>query len=132
MLEGSSAGHVFYASSPQTEEDNTKDHKKMVDHENISTSTEGDGSMRWMSSKMRVKRKILPSSNNHSDQINFSDHGNSSTDVVVRVCSDCNTTKTPLWRGGPQGPKVIYLCTSFIFYELKHTLSGYVHFDGME
>ncbi|WOG85594.1 hypothetical protein DCAR_0104785 [Daucus carota subsp. sativus] len=43
--------------------------------------------------------------NNHSDQINFSDHGNSSTDVVVRVCSDCNTTRTPLWRGGPRGPK---------------------------
>lgn len=25
----------------------------------------------------------------------------------IRVCSDCNTTKTPLWRSGPQGPKVI-------------------------
>jgi hypothetical protein len=25
---------------------------------------------------------------------------------VVRVCSDCNTTKTPLWRSGPCGPKV--------------------------
>ena len=25
---------------------------------------------------------------------------------VVRVCSDCNTTKTPLWRSGPRGPKV--------------------------
>ncbi|KAG0532365.1 hypothetical protein BDA96_04G102200 [Sorghum bicolor] len=24
---------------------------------------------------------------------------------VVRVCSDCNTTKTPLWRSGPRGPK---------------------------
>ncbi|KZV29647.1 GATA transcription factor 21-like [Dorcoceras hygrometricum] len=23
----------------------------------------------------------------------------------VRVCSDCNTTKTPLWRSGPKGPK---------------------------
>ncbi|XP_038898726.1 GATA transcription factor 21-like [Benincasa hispida] len=23
----------------------------------------------------------------------------------VRVCSDCNTTTTPLWRSGPQGPK---------------------------
>ncbi|XP_011621571.1 GATA transcription factor 21 [Amborella trichopoda] len=22
-----------------------------------------------------------------------------------RVCVDCNTTKTPLWRSGPQGPK---------------------------
>ncbi|TVU07943.1 hypothetical protein EJB05_41321 [Eragrostis curvula] len=24
---------------------------------------------------------------------------------VIRVCSDCNTTKTPLWRSGPCGPK---------------------------
>ena len=28
---------------------------------------------------------------------------------VVRVCSDCNTTKTPLWRSGPCGPKVNYI-----------------------
>ncbi|OWM83163.1 hypothetical protein CDL15_Pgr011845 [Punica granatum] len=27
------------------------------------------------------------------------------TDSTVRVCSDCNTTKTPLWRSGPRGPK---------------------------
>jgi len=24
-----------------------------------------------------------------------------------RVCSHCETTKTPLWRSGPMGPKVI-------------------------
>ncbi|XP_044957837.1 protein CYTOKININ-RESPONSIVE GATA TRANSCRIPTION FACTOR 1-like [Hordeum vulgare subsp. vulgare] len=24
---------------------------------------------------------------------------------VIRTCSDCNTTKTPLWRSGPCGPK---------------------------
>ncbi|KAL6839384.1 hypothetical protein ACP4OV_030654 [Aristida adscensionis] len=24
---------------------------------------------------------------------------------VIRMCSDCNTTKTPLWRSGPCGPK---------------------------
>ncbi|XP_022147681.1 GATA transcription factor 21-like [Momordica charantia] len=24
---------------------------------------------------------------------------------VTRTCSDCNTTKTPLWRSGPRGPK---------------------------
>uniref|UniRef100_A0A453GYA8 GATA-type domain-containing protein n=1 Tax=Aegilops tauschii subsp. strangulata TaxID=200361 RepID=A0A453GYA8_AEGTS len=22
-----------------------------------------------------------------------------------KACDDCNTTKTPLWRGGPNGPK---------------------------
>ena len=25
---------------------------------------------------------------------------------IIRTCSDCNTTKTPLWRSGPCGPKV--------------------------
>lgn len=24
-----------------------------------------------------------------------------------KTCADCGTTKTPLWRGGPAGPKVI-------------------------
>jgi hypothetical protein len=26
---------------------------------------------------------------------------------TVRVCSDCSTSHTPLWRSGPMGPKVI-------------------------
>ncbi|KZV15004.1 GATA transcription factor 22-like [Dorcoceras hygrometricum] len=25
--------------------------------------------------------------------------------IPIRVCSDCNTTRTPLWRSGPNGPK---------------------------
>ncbi|RWR85623.1 GATA transcription factor 20-like protein [Cinnamomum micranthum f. kanehirae] len=25
--------------------------------------------------------------------------------VVLRVCTDCNTSETPLWRSGPAGPK---------------------------
>ncbi|CAK9328235.1 unnamed protein product [Citrullus colocynthis] len=25
--------------------------------------------------------------------------------AILRTCSDCNTTKTPLWRSGPRGPK---------------------------
>lgn len=31
---------------------------------------------------------------------------------TIRVCADCNTTKTPLWRSGPRGPKVLLLTTS--------------------
>lgn len=27
-----------------------------------------------------------------------------------KACTDCKTTKTPLWRGGPAGPKVCMLC----------------------
>ncbi|CAA7025407.1 unnamed protein product [Microthlaspi erraticum] len=30
---------------------------------------------------------------------------NGSNNCVIRICSDCNTTKTPLWRSGPRGPK---------------------------
>ncbi|KAK6784177.1 hypothetical protein RDI58_017631 [Solanum bulbocastanum] len=29
----------------------------------------------------------------------------SSNNIPIRVCTDCNTTKTPLWRSGPKGPK---------------------------
>ncbi|CAA3007597.1 GATA transcription factor 15-like [Olea europaea subsp. europaea] len=25
----------------------------------------------------------------------------------IKTCSSCHTTKTPLWRGGPSGPKVV-------------------------
>lgn len=25
---------------------------------------------------------------------------------AAKTCADCGTTKTPLWRGGPAGPKV--------------------------
>ncbi|KAK9060809.1 hypothetical protein SSX86_021515 [Deinandra increscens subsp. villosa] len=85
--------------------------------------------VRWMSSKMRVMLKIKKS-NNHpmsssstsrevvkleehkpSSSIEETDNSSNSTTssnnnlIPIRVCSDCNTTKTPLWRGGPQGPK---------------------------
>ncbi|XP_050224649.1 GATA transcription factor 23 [Mercurialis annua] len=25
--------------------------------------------------------------------------------IEIKKCTDCNTTKTPLWRAGPSGPK---------------------------
>ncbi|KAI3792148.1 hypothetical protein L2E82_06018 [Cichorium intybus] len=34
--------------------------------------------------------------------------GSSSSDGgshLIKTCADCGTTKTPLWRGGPAGPK---------------------------
>lgn len=29
-----------------------------------------------------------------------------SLETSQKTCADCGTTKTPLWRGGPAGPKV--------------------------
>ncbi|KAK3018119.1 hypothetical protein RJ639_004578, partial [Escallonia herrerae] len=82
-----------------------------------------DDSMKWMCSKMRVMGKMISSNCSGTDhkparivqkKFNYSQGQDSNRRQVssvyksndtVRVCSDCNTTKTPLWRGGPQGPK---------------------------
>ncbi|KAJ4959454.1 hypothetical protein NE237_026565 [Protea cynaroides] len=77
--------------------------------------------IKWMSSKMRLMRKMMNSYRTSGDkqegsEQKFQDHDqqppsspldtdNSSNNSTVRVCSDCNTTRTPLWRSGPRGPK---------------------------
>ncbi|KAF3785795.1 putative GATA transcription factor 22 [Nymphaea thermarum] len=46
----------------------------------------------------------------HHDRVDPHDHQRLSSSYnynnTVRTCVDCNTTKTPLWRSGPLGPKV--------------------------
>nr|XP_043628535.1 GATA transcription factor 21-like [Erigeron canadensis] len=92
-----------------------------------------ENQVRWMSSKMRVmlrmkktnpmttENTLQPSSGelkleDHKEPTSFPIMGettnsnsinNNSTcyNIPMRSCSDCNTTKTPLWRSGPQGPK---------------------------
>lgn len=59
---------------------------------------------------------------------------------LVRVCAHCGTSKTPLWRNGPQGPKVcgiviirVTLSPFFILYLLwvylsvRYDPSGFLH-----
>ncbi|KAG0461457.1 hypothetical protein HPP92_021754 [Vanilla planifolia] len=65
-----------------------------------------------MSSKMRIMKKMMSSDQTTASKprrsISQQQEKNSSKILpggIVRVCSDCNTTKTPLWRSGPQGPK---------------------------
>ncbi|KAF5199878.1 Gata transcription factor [Thalictrum thalictroides] len=75
-------------------------------------------SIKWMSSKMRLMKKMITTDHNvlnkQSQMASSSlDNDNSSNNVnssssnnnFIRTCSDCNTTKTPLWRSGPRGPK---------------------------
>ncbi|KAL5771031.1 hypothetical protein ACOSP7_015185 [Xanthoceras sorbifolium] len=90
-----------------------------------------NSSVKWMSSKMRLMKKMMnpeggpaDKSNDRSrkfeDQKQFSSISetenscnnnnnsyniNNNTTNTIRVCADCNTTKTPLWRSGPRGPK---------------------------
>ncbi|KAJ6794730.1 putative GATA transcription factor 22 isoform X1 [Iris pallida] len=73
--------------------------------------------VKWMSSKIRLMRKMMGedriSLTKQTSQVpqDHQAHSNGSnpptpTAGIVRACSNCNTTKTPLWRSGPQGPKV--------------------------
>ncbi|KAG9137311.1 hypothetical protein Leryth_014948 [Lithospermum erythrorhizon] len=86
-----------------------------------------NNSAKFMSSKVRMMHKMKKSDpkkgggekkdtpklsfNNNNDNFlgsndhesNCSSYNNSNT--TIRVCVDCNTTKTPLWRSGPKGPK---------------------------
>ncbi|KAG4932354.1 hypothetical protein JHK87_046356 [Glycine soja] len=99
-------------------------------NENLESVAAEDGSLKWMPAKMRIMRKMLvsdqtdtytnsdnntthkfddqkqqqlssPLGTDNSSSNNYSNHSNN----TVRVCSDCHTTKTPLWRSGPRGPK---------------------------
>ncbi|XAR67167.1 hypothetical protein NMG60_11013628 [Bertholletia excelsa] len=93
---------------------------------------QNQGDQGWMPSKMRLIRKMMTKSNRavkgapeaHTQPVKLEDQlkaqqpasplqavgtssSNSSSNInsPIRVCSDCNTTKTPLWRSGPRGPK---------------------------
>lgn len=85
---------------------------------------DGDGSGKWISSKMGLTQELMKNSNQMGSAVKpivhtaqgYGDRAASSTletdnscsnnsSVAIRVCSDCNTTKTPLWRSGPRGPK---------------------------
>ncbi|KAG2310737.1 hypothetical protein Bca52824_022294 [Brassica carinata] len=53
--------------------------------------------------KVSSRTTSTATTENGYNRINENGYGNNNG--VIRVCSDCNTTKTPLWRSGPRGPK---------------------------
>ncbi|KAF9600983.1 hypothetical protein IFM89_014968 [Coptis chinensis] len=81
------------------------------------------GSLSWMSSKMRLMKKMINPDRMGAEKpirskLWFQDQNQSSSptnanissdslanNTMIRTCSDCNTTRTPLWRSGPKGPK---------------------------
>ncbi|XP_010925416.1 protein CYTOKININ-RESPONSIVE GATA TRANSCRIPTION FACTOR 1 [Elaeis guineensis] len=91
-------------------------------HDRYVSQEDLHGPTKWMSSKMRFMRKMMNSghvimSKRRTNMQILQDQGQSNQDGstsnsssnspsgIIRVCSDCNTTKTPLWRSGPRGPK---------------------------
>ncbi|KAL9440856.1 hypothetical protein AB3S75_019518 [Citrus x aurantiifolia] len=87
---------------------------------NDQNQSENSSSVKWMSSKMRLMKKMMYSSPDAAAMQKLEDHqkqppssslepdnGNNinNNKNTIRVCADCNTTKTPLWRSGPRGPK---------------------------
>ncbi|KAF8393531.1 hypothetical protein HHK36_021775 [Tetracentron sinense] len=124
VSDGSSHHQLFPSPSlPTVENDSKNDLKLSVCKQEDQDENHESG--RWMSSKMRLMRKMINSdrsgthktvrptqkfqdqhqSSSALDTDNSSNNSSNNSNNTIRVCSDCNTTKTPLWRGGPQGPK---------------------------
>ena len=124
---------------------NTKDitQRSLCDQQHTRDQDQEDQqkSGNWMSSKMRIMRKMMnpdgivtkkPRRSKHllpDHQNQQPSQASSNSDGIVRVCSDCNTTKTPLWRSGPCGPKVYIpfenlLCSYYPFYIVSDRFLG--------
>ncbi|KAL2340479.1 hypothetical protein Fmac_008419 [Flemingia macrophylla] len=54
---------------------------------------------------------------------NYSSLSNQS-DITVRVCADCHTTKTPLWRSGPKGPKSLCNACGIRQRKARHAIAA--------
>ncbi|CAL9767400.1 unnamed protein product [Musa acuminata subsp. burmannicoides] len=59
----------------------------------------------WMSSEMRIMKKTTISEDGTPRGCRQTNCSINPPADITRVCSICKTTKTPLWRGGPRGPK---------------------------
>ncbi|KAK1289163.1 putative GATA transcription factor 22 [Acorus calamus] len=111
---------------PATDDD-TKDYNNS-NYKSSMIDEDGECSARWMPSKMRFMRKMMNSNNqikkptrrnnkalqnqqeplmppNEGSNISSRSSNGDPSNSPIRVCSDCQTTKTPLWRSGPCGPK---------------------------
>ncbi|XP_072965216.1 protein CYTOKININ-RESPONSIVE GATA TRANSCRIPTION FACTOR 1-like isoform X1 [Typha angustifolia] len=120
MVSGSSDGLVLF---PTNESSSSNDIVKQSLGDLYVVDKDLHGSNKWMSSKMRFIKKMMEFKPRRSMQVLVQDeegevlgrngsinndknnNNNNSPIGIIRVCSDCNTTKTPLWRSGPRGPK---------------------------
>uniref|UniRef100_A0A6N2NLP0 GATA-type domain-containing protein n=1 Tax=Salix viminalis TaxID=40686 RepID=A0A6N2NLP0_SALVM len=119
---GRSSDHKLFPSSsfhPMVNDDDSNFHKLFSSKTEDSTEGSGDSSVNWMPSRMRLMQKMTSSNRSETDHqptkfmLKFHDRTYLNNEIIntpsnssnIRVCSDCNTTSTPLWRSGPRGPK---------------------------
>ncbi|KAJ6674209.1 GATA TRANSCRIPTION FACTOR 21-LIKE [Salix viminalis] len=119
---GRSSDHKLFPSSsfhPMVNDDDSNFHKLFSSKTEDSTEGSGDSSVNWMPSRMRLMQKMTSSNRSETDHqptkfmLKFHDRQYLNNEIIntpsnssnIRVCSDCNTTSTPLWRSGPRGPK---------------------------
>jgi hypothetical protein len=68
-----------------------------------------------MDTEMEVEVEMETDPNpNPNTSPSAADDATATASGEAKACADCHTTKTPLWRGGPQGPKVWF----FIHHQL--------------
>lgn len=112
MMDGSGCSYGGHSSNP-----NGQGKIKIV------TNNEQKNSKKWKPSKVRIMQKMMTTSKNMGDHKvqhdpeqrryqsnvyrNNSSSNNNNNNNGIRVCVDCHTTTTPLWRSGPQGPKTL-------------------------
>ncbi|CAN6862056.1 hypothetical protein Bca4012_045021 [Brassica carinata] len=85
----------------QANNNNNRNHKE--DHYPLNQKTSFEKDHDEDLKKVTTKTTTAVTTENRYNTIKDNGYGNNNG--VIRVCSDCNTTKTPLWRSGPRGPK---------------------------
>ncbi|KAK9756890.1 hypothetical protein RND81_01G127600 [Saponaria officinalis] len=66
----------------------------------------------------------ISESQSSSSNSNGNSSGNNNNNGEVKKCSDCQTTTTPLWRGGPAGPKTLCNACGIKFHKKRRALLG--------
>ncbi|CAN4096465.1 unnamed protein product [Withania somnifera] len=97
----------FHQPQHQHEVDNFG--SRSISHDHIEKKNKGLKLTLWRKEEQKMKNnlKLDDQKQQQTESTDHSSHNSSSNNnnIPIRVCSDCNTTKTPLWRSGPKGPK---------------------------
>lgn len=78
----------------------------------------------------KLGTSVSSSAKDSTAETQLNHHGvGGSRNNVPRVCVDCKTTKTPLWRSGPQGPKSLCNACGIRYRKARRALSAFGNND---